>query len=232
MRVLWLIPARAGSKGLPHKNIKLLGEMPLLAWRIVSGLALDGEVWVSTDSEDYAAIARSYGATVPFLRPAPLATDGASSVNVCLHAMQHARALGRTFDALGLLQPTSPFVSQASLLRGIAALEAQPAMHSAIAVKLAQPSSAAMQAMAPTLAVLADKLAAHADTRRQALPQEITPCGGFYLARWEAFLQNPNFFTSFSLPVLLEGLEILDIDTELDLAFANFCLQSGRLALA
>lgn len=229
MRVLWLIPARAGSKALPQKNILPLGGIPLLAWRIRTALHLGGSVWLSTDSADYAAIGKLYGAQVPFLRPADLATDEASSADVCLHAMRFAMGQGDRFDAIGLLQPTSPFVSTASLQRGVQALMQQAQAHAAIAVREVRSPSALVQPLAPTLEVLAARLGEGKDVRRQVLPAEITPCGAFYIARWENFLQKPTFYMTSSIPVLIRDLETIDIDTEQDLAFAEFCVQSGRV---
>lgn len=229
MRVLWLIPARAGSKALPHKNIFPLGGKPLLAWRIRTALSLNDSVWLSTDSAEYAAIGKRYGAQVPFLRPASLATDEASSVDVCLHAMRFAMEQGERFDAIGLLQPTSPFVLAASLQRAVQALVEQPQAHAAIAVRQVQSPSVLVQPLAPTLEVLAEQLRERPDVRRQVLPIEITPCGAFYIARWENFLREPTFYVASSISVLIKGLETIDIDTEQDLAFAEFCVQSGRV---
>lgn len=229
MRVLWLIPARAGSKALPHKNILPLGGIPLLAWRIRTALTLDGSVWLSTDSADYAAVGKHYGAQAPFLRPAHLATDEASSVEVCLHAMRFATEQGHSFDAIGLLQPTSPFISSTSLQRGVQALVEQSQAHAAIAVREVPFASTLMQPLAPTLAMLAARLNGQQDLRRQALATEITPSGGFYIARWERFLRHPSFYLESSVPVLVKDLESIDIDTKLDMDFAEFCVQSGRV---
>lgn len=109
-RVLALIPARAGSKGLPGKNIRLMCGMPLIGWTIYRALQsryLDMVV-VSTDGEDIAAIARDFGAEVPFIRPAEISTDEASSYDVIEHALDYLSAQGVNFDYLVLLEPTSP----------------------------------------------------------------------------------------------------------------------------
>lgn len=230
MRVLWLIPARSGSKSLPHKNILPLGGLPLLAWRIRTALPLGGAVWLSTDSAEYAAVGMRYGAEVPFLRPAHLAKDTSSPVDVCLHAMYHAMKHGHAFDAIGLLQPTSPFASQRTLERGVQMLTEQAQAHAFVTVRKVESSSLLAQPLAPTLSVLAERFSTLGDTRRQAMPVEITPCGALYLAPWEAFLRQPTFYAPSSVPLLLEGVECLDIDTETDMDFAEFCVQSGRVS--
>ena len=111
MKILGLITAREGSKGIPGKNIKILGHQPLLAYVIQDGLAADhlDKVVVSTDSESIAEIARQYGADVPFLRPAELAQDNTPSVDVVSHTIHYFDQKGYYFDAVCLLQPTSPF---------------------------------------------------------------------------------------------------------------------------
>ena len=89
MKILGLIPARAGSKGVPGKNIKLLGVKPLIAYSIEAAMAATNitDVVVSTDGDAIADVARKYGVEVPFLRPASLASDTASSIEVVLHAL-------------------------------------------------------------------------------------------------------------------------------------------------
>ncbi|MEM9528161.1 MAG: acylneuraminate cytidylyltransferase family protein [Bacteroidota bacterium] len=118
MKILGLIPARGGSKGVPRKNIRLLGGVPLLEWTVREALAtaLFPRVMVSTESEEIAAIARNAGATVPFLRPDDLASDTAKSIDVVIHALAELERLGETYDAVCLLQPTTPFRS-ASLIQ-------------------------------------------------------------------------------------------------------------------
>jgi len=110
-RVIAIIPARGGSKGLPGKNIRPLCGKPLIAWSIERALQshyVDAVV-VTTDSHEIADVALRYGAEVPFLRPAHLASDTASSVDTVLHALDHYRdTLGKTFDYVVLLEPTSP----------------------------------------------------------------------------------------------------------------------------
>lgn len=108
--VLALIPARGGSKGLPGKNIRPLCGKPLISWSIAQGLEsrIVDCVCVSTDSAEIAAIARTDGAEAPFLRPAELATDRSPTLPTAEHALDFYAALGRVFDYLILLQPTSP----------------------------------------------------------------------------------------------------------------------------
>ncbi len=126
MTPLFVIPARGGSKGIPHKNIRPLAGKPLIVYSIETALALAptrGHIIVSTDDEAIAAVARRAGVDVPWLRPAELATDTAGSREVILHAMDQADAAGVKYDCVVLLQPTSP-------LRSVADVEACLSLYS------------------------------------------------------------------------------------------------------
>ncbi len=105
-----IIPARSGSKGLPDKNIKHLCGKPLLSWSIEVALQSKyiDEVVVSTDSEEYATIAKSYGSNVPFIRPSEFATDIASRKDVIKHTLDFYKQEGKEFDYIIFLEPTSP----------------------------------------------------------------------------------------------------------------------------
>ena len=117
-RILGLILARGGSKRLPGKNIRPLAGKPLIAWSIEASRACPAiaATVVSTDSEAIAEVARGAGAEVPFLRPAPLAQDRSTSADAALHALDHLRdVLGREYDAVVLLEPTSPLRARSDL---------------------------------------------------------------------------------------------------------------------
>lgn len=111
MKNLAIIPARSGSKGLIDKNIKLLNGKPLISYSIVAAKDSEifDEIYVSTDSKDYAKIAMECGASVPFLRSEINATDTANSWDVVREALSQYEELGRLFDTVTLLQPTTPF---------------------------------------------------------------------------------------------------------------------------
>lgn len=111
MKTLFVITARGGSKGIPGKNIKPLGGKPLLHYAIeqARALAADDDICLSTDDIAIAESAMSVGLNIPFMRPDALSTDTAGSYEVLLHALNHYEQTGRLYDALVLLQPTSPF---------------------------------------------------------------------------------------------------------------------------
>jgi N-acylneuraminate cytidylyltransferase len=112
-KTIALIPARSGSKGLPHKNIKLLGNHPLIAWSIIAATKANDidRVIVSTDSEEYATIAKKYGADVPFLRPPEISGDRSTDYDFIIHALNWLRDFDEEPIFIVHLRPTTPFMS-------------------------------------------------------------------------------------------------------------------------
>lgn len=110
MNYLFIIPARAGSKGIPNKNKKLLNGKPLISYSIECALAVSNpmDICISTNDDDVIKIATQYGIDVPFKRPEELSTDSASAFDVLKHAVSFYQNKGKSIDAIVLLQPTSP----------------------------------------------------------------------------------------------------------------------------
>lgn len=108
--ILYVIPARGGSKGIPCKNIKMLAGRPLIAYTIdvAKQLADNADICLSTDDGNIAKVAADCGLEVPFMRPAELATDTAGTYEVLMHALDFYKDKGKEYDILVLLQPTSP----------------------------------------------------------------------------------------------------------------------------
>ncbi|MBS1534281.1 MAG: acylneuraminate cytidylyltransferase family protein [Bacteroidetes bacterium] len=121
MKILGLIPARGGSKGVPRKNIKLLGNKPLIKYTIDSAKesTLLSHIVVSTDDEEIALAAEVEGCKPPFLRPNKLAQDASTSLEVVAHALAFFEAQDVFFDAVCLLQPTSPFRERGAIDQAI-----------------------------------------------------------------------------------------------------------------
>lgn len=111
MKILGLIPARGGSKGVPHKNKKILGDLPLISYSINSAVKskLIHNILVSTDCVDLFQIAENSGCKPPFIRPSALSQDTSTSLDVVQHAISFFEEQGILYDAVCLLQPTSPF---------------------------------------------------------------------------------------------------------------------------
>lgn len=224
MKILWLITARSGSKSVPNKNIRILNGIPLLAYRIQSALKSNfpNAVWISTDSIEYARIANDYGAHVPFLRPARLAQDSSTSVDVILHAMQFAEANLLNFDYIGLLEPTSPFVTEKDLNEAIKKLSETEDADAIVAVKESRPHPIFIQDDANYLHTVAKNISGLSNLGRQEFKKQITPSGGFYIAKWNAFLTQKSFYTDKTLTYLVDDISGLEIDEPIDFLFAEF----------
>ncbi|MBI2890110.1 MAG: acylneuraminate cytidylyltransferase family protein [Nitrospirae bacterium] len=122
MRILGVIPARGGSKGIPRKNLVPLAGKPLMAYTIeaAKGSRLLADIVVSTEDEEIAKISRDLGVPVPFLRPTELATDAARSLPVVQHAVREMeRRAGAPYEIIVMLQPTSPLRTAADIDAGI-----------------------------------------------------------------------------------------------------------------
>lgn len=111
MKTLCIIPARGGSKGIPHKNIKELGGKPLICYAIdnARSISSDCNICVTTDSPEIIKVVENYGLKVPFVRPDYLASDTIGTYEVLLHALKFYEDKGLSYDVIILLQPTSPF---------------------------------------------------------------------------------------------------------------------------
>ena len=111
MKILGIIPARGGSKGIPEKNIKLLGKLPLIDYTLNAAREskLITQIVVSTDDDEIAIAAEISGFKPPFTRPEEFAQDTSTSLEVILHAIHYFESLDVCFDAVCLLQPTTPF---------------------------------------------------------------------------------------------------------------------------
>ncbi|MEI6555029.1 MAG: acylneuraminate cytidylyltransferase family protein [Paludibacter sp.] len=111
MNILYIVPARGGSKGIPKKNIKLLNGKPLIEYSIdvARQLTCDENICVTSDDEEIINLVENSGLNVPFKRPDYLATDKSGTYEVLLHAVEYYESIGKVYDIVVLLQPTSPF---------------------------------------------------------------------------------------------------------------------------
>jgi len=225
MKILALITARGGSKRLPGKNIKLLGGKPLIEWStdIAKNIPEICDILVSTDDEAIADVVRNAGVLVPWLRPADLANDTASSVDVVLHALNwYEREHGKV-DGLLLLQPTSPFRTRETLLRGITIFRANQDQ-AVIGVSPAESHpmwcfSVNDQGMQPFIA------GGGLHIRSQDLPTAYVVNGAFYLVSPDVLRATRSFYGKGMVPLIMgQAKESIDIDTEWDWKMAEAAL--------
>ena len=221
MKILALVPARGGSKRLPGKNIRLLGDKPLIVWSIdvAKGIPEICDILVSTDDPAISAVCKEAGVLVPWLRPAELATDTASSIDVALHALDWYESEKGPVDGLLLLQPTSPFRTQETIRRGIKLFDAS-GQKSVLGVSPthAHPMWTLKMAGDYLVPFLPDHGLA---TRSQDLQAAYVVNGSFYLTSPVEFRTCRTFMGHKTIPLVIDsGREALDIDTEWDFKMA------------
>lgn len=225
MKILALIPARAGSKRIPNKNIRNLGGQPLINWTIeaATGIPEIIDCLVSTDSPKIAEIARNAGALVPWLRPSELATDIASTIDVCLHAANWYEQEKGKIDCLLLLQPTSPFRNKLTIIRAIEKFKNDKNTQ-IISVSPTQfnPSwcfTLVNERLEPL--IKSEKM----HTRSQDCPSAYEINGSIYISDLENLRKHRTFLTPKTIALIVnDKRESLDIDTEDDWSYAEFLL--------
>lgn len=225
MRILALILARGGSKRLPKKNVRQLGPHPLIVWSIdvVKGIPAICDILASTDDAEIARISERAGAWVPWLRPPELATDTASSLDACLHALDWYEAEKGSIDGVLLLQPTSPFRSRESVLRGIDLFRGSQ-RRSVVGV------SPAHSHPLWCFRIVGDRLhpfidGAGLNVRSQDLPPAYVINGAFYLVSPGNLRRLRSFFSDDMVPLVMQDPEeSLDIDSECDWRMAEAVL--------
>ncbi len=218
-KVLAVIPARGGSKGVPGKNIRLLGGRPLIAWTIEAARTapeLD-RVIVSSEDAEIIKIAGEWGGEAPFTRPAELARDDTPGIAPVLHALD---ALPEKYDYVVLLQPTSPLRSGADISAALALClrEGAPAC-----VSLCAPEHGPWWMFSlderGRMRPLLSKEAVPA--RRQDMAPVYALNGAVYVARVDWLRESKSFLTAETVGYVMPGERSLDIDTELDFTIAE-----------
>ncbi len=195
MRVLGIVTARGGSKGIPRKNLTLLAGRPLLQWTADAALSatrLD-RVIVSTDDEEIANASRSFGLDVPFMRPAELARDDTPSIPVVQHAVRELRNSGDNYDAVFLLQPTNPLRRASDIDGAIELLESTGADSVISFVDVGEKHPARMKLIESDGRVVDPPFAERFEgQRRQDLPKLYLREGSVYLTRMSVLMEQDS----------------------------------------
>jgi CMP-N-acetylneuraminic acid synthetase len=232
-----LIPARHGSKRVPGKNVRRLGAHPVLAYTIAP--ALDSGVFdaviVSTDSEETAAIARHYGAEVPFLRPTQFAGDTSPDIEWVEYTLAELKRQGRGWDAFSLLRPTSPFRTAATIARAWTRFVGQEGVDSLRAVEKCAQHPGKMwvvdgDRMSPLLPGAPPGRPWHS-TPYQALPPVYVQNASLEIAWTRVVFEQRTIAGEVIVPFFTDGYEGFDINDEYDWMVAERVLADGAAAL-
>lgn len=213
-RVLAIVPARGGSKGLPGKNIRPLAGKPLIGWTLESAKKskyLD-EIFVSTDSLEIADVAETFGVKVPELRPEELASDTATSASVVLYTIDYFRKQGKDFDYILLLEPTSPMRKEDDIDNAIALACEHPDKAGVVSLGEVHMEHPSIVKKITDKSIIEPYVEAQRVTRRQQLDKAYFPYGVVYLVKTDYFEKNQLFYGKDSLPYLIERWQCYEID--------------------
>lgn len=210
-----IIPARGGSKRIPRKNIKEFCGKPMIAWSIEAAhkSGVFDRIIVSTDDEEIAAVARAYGAEVPFMRPQNISDDFASTVDVIHHAITEL-IKSTNIKNVCCIYATAPFIQKEDLREALSKLYTHECDYVFSATSFPFPIQRAVRINFRGFVEMFNPQ--HEKTRSQDLEPAFHDAGQFYWGKPEAFLARKGFFTSRSVLQLLPRERVQDIDTQAD----------------
>lgn len=229
-KILAIIPARGGSKGIPNKNIKLINGKPLIAHTIEEAIRSKyiDKIIVSTDDAEIAKISRQYGAEIPFMRPPHLAKDDTPGIEPIIHALNWFKSNNQEFDYVICLQCTSPFrkVEQVD-----EALEKLMKSNSDSIVSVCESEVSPYWMKKIENGEMKDFLN---DIpfygRRQDTPKIYRLNGAIYISNIETLSKNKSWYSENTLAYIMDRESSIDIDDMIDFKFAEFLMKEREHA--
>jgi N-acylneuraminate cytidylyltransferase len=235
--IVGLIPARAGSKRVSDKNIRPLADHPVIAYTIAAALQSEifAAVIVSTDSPQYAEIARHYGAEVPFLRPAEFAGDLSPDIEWVEYTLERLRSTGRSYDCFSILRPTSPFRLPETIRRAWREFLAEEGVDSLRAVEKCRQHPGKMwvvreRRMLPLLALGPAEQPWHS-SQYQSLPEVYVQNASLEIARSRVVFEGRTIAGTVLMPFFTKGYEGFDVNNPYDWDLAEHLVQEGMARL-
>jgi len=237
-KILAIIPARSGSKGVPNKNIALLSDHPLLSYSIASGLAskVIDRVIVSTDSPEYRAIALKYGAEVPFMRPTQFAQDDSTDLPVMVHALDALKSAENWIpDFVVQLRPTSFLRPKGFIDKAISIITNSGDLECVRSVTESKPTPYKMWKMVGQSGTMEPLLQSDINEPynmpRQLLPKTWAQTGHIDVIRSETILRKNSLTGQKIAPCFIEAKYCIDIDNTEDLDYAEWVLKNRKLEI-
>ena len=235
--VVALIPARAGSKRVPDKNIRPLAGHPLIAYSITAAIksGIFKDVIVSTDSEHYVQIVKHYGAQVPFLRPAELAGDQSPDIEWLQYTLDRLQEAGRCYDCFSILRPTSPFRMPATIQRAWQEFSAQTGVASLRAVEKCTQHPGKMwvvrgHRMMPLLPLGPAEQPWHS-SQYPSLPEIYVQNASLEIAWSRVVFEERTIAGNVVMPFFTVDYEGFDVNNEYDWQLAEHMVQKGDAKL-
>jgi CMP-N,N'-diacetyllegionaminic acid synthase len=229
LRVLGIIPARGGSKGVPRKNIRELAGKPLLAWSIDAAKESKlTRVIVSTDDTEIAQAALKWGADAPFLRPAELSNDSARAIPMLQHAVKFCEDSGEFYDAVMMLQPTSPMRLAHDIDGAIAKMKADAQSSAVISVvPVGEFHPARMKYLEGGLLVDPPFCEAYENQPRQELTPMFIRSGSIYLVRRDTLMVQGSLKGNRCLAQIMPKNRSVNIDSPFDFEMATWFMSKS-----
>lgn len=226
MRSIAIIPARSGSKGLKDKNIKLLDGKPMMAYTIEAAKKsrIYDCVHVSTDSENYARIAKEFGADVPFLRSDSLSGDTAGSWDVVKWTLEQYQKLGQVFDMVTLLQPTSPLRTETDIQNAYQIFQKKQA--DAVVAVCEMDHSPLWSNTLPKDGSMNGFLDHAANVGRQKLPSYYRINGAIYIIKVSLLEHEIALYKEGTYAYIMPKERSIDIDDEFDFTIAEIVIKN------
>ncbi len=235
--IVALIPARSGSKRVTDKNIRRLAGQPLMAYSICAAVdsGVFADVVVSTDSEEYAAIARHYGAQVPFMRPETYAGDTSPDIEWVEHALTALADTGKSYDCFSILRPTSPFRLPETIRRAWGAFKAESGVDSLRAVEKCSQHPGKMWVvrsgrMLPLLPFGPAEQPWHS-SQYPALPEIFVQNASLEIAWTRVATDQHNIAGNTIMPFFTEAYEGFDVNSTYDWSLAEALVQENKARL-
>jgi CMP-N-acetylneuraminic acid synthetase len=231
MKILAIIPARGGSKGIPRKNIRPLCGKPLIAWTIEQAIQskLLNRVIVSTEDEEIAQISRQYGAEVPFLRPVEYAQDHSPSSEAVLHVLDTLEAQGDAYDIIVLLEPTSPLRKVNDIDTALSQF-----VNSGEFEALVSLGEVHMEHPMIVKKVIDGRLAPYMEVKqaiwqRQQVDKAYFPYGVIYAVKVAEYRQHKSFYLPNTMPYFIERWQNYEVDDLDDFLITELMLKQYLL---
>lgn len=231
MKSVCVIPARGGSKRIPHKNVKDFFGRPMISYSIVAALEskLFDRVIVSTDDDEIRRVALECGAEVPFVRPPEISDDFTPLAGVLGHALHWLRDHGPEYESVCCVLATAPFIAVSDLQEGYRLLRSST--HSAVIPVTSFPFPIFRALKIASSGVLEMVWPEHELTRSNDLPETFHDAGQFYWLRVDSFLKTNRIYAKDALPLVIPRWRVQDIDTVEDWSRAEriyASIQGGR----
>lgn len=224
-KAIAIITARGGSKRIPGKNIKPFCGKPIIAYSIEAALAsgIFSEVMVSTDSEEIAEIARTYGASVPFMRSEKTSDDYATTSDVIMEVMNRYQETGRNFQYICCIYPTAPFITPQKLVQAQRIMEEKQPLGVMPVVAFSYPPQRCY--VMDGSGFMRYKYPEYSRARSQDLEKQYHDAGQFYMYHAQKYLELHGQVTEGVMPIVVSELEVQDIDNEDDWEIAELKYQ-------